>query len=109
MTSARSRADPTVSTCDATAADLDRREPAELVRRLTLEQKVRLLTGADFWTLYGIDDIGLRPLVVSDGPVGVPGRVAGREAALGQHAVAHRSPRRGTRRRLDGWASCSGQ
>ena len=27
-----------------------------LVTRLTLEQKVRLLTGADFWALY--DEIG---------------------------------------------------
>ncbi len=55
------------------AQSLDRREPAELVQRLTLEQKVRLLTGADFWGLHPMDEVGLRRLVVSDGPVGVRG------------------------------------
>src|SRR3954463_78654 len=37
---------------------------------LTLEQKVRLLTGADFWSLYPEPAVGLRRLVVSDGPAG---------------------------------------
>jgi len=44
-----------------------------LVARLSLEQKVRLLTGADSWRLYAEQDIGLRPMVVSDGPAGVRG------------------------------------
>ena len=44
-----------------------------LLNALSLEQKVRLLTGADSWSLHGIDSIGLRPLVVSDGPAGVRG------------------------------------
>ncbi len=55
------------------AQSLGRREPAELVQRLTLEQKVRLLTGADFWGLHPMEEVGLRRLVVSDGPVGVRG------------------------------------
>jgi beta-glucosidase len=42
--------------------------------RLTLEQKVRLLTGADFWTLHPEPVVGLRRLVVSDGPAGVRGQ-----------------------------------
>ena len=41
--------------------------------RLTLEQKVRLLTGADSWALHGERAVGLRPIVMSDGPVGVRG------------------------------------
>ena len=48
----------------------------ELRRRLallTLEEKVRLLTGADFWTLHPLPKIGLAPLVMSDGPSGVRG------------------------------------
>ena len=45
----------------------------ERVARLSLEQKVRLLTGADFWSLYAEPAIGLRRLVVSDGPAGVRG------------------------------------
>ena len=44
-----------------------------LAARLSLEQKVRLLTGADSWRLYAEEDIGLRPIVVSDGPAGVRG------------------------------------
>jgi len=44
-----------------------------LVARLTLEQKVRLLTGADSWALHGESAVGLRPLLTSDGPAGVRG------------------------------------
>ncbi|MDQ6772217.1 MAG: glycoside hydrolase family 3 C-terminal domain-containing protein [Candidatus Dormibacteraeota bacterium] len=40
---------------------------------LSLPQKVRLLTGADFWSLYPEPAAGLERLVVSDGPAGVRG------------------------------------
>ena len=46
-----------------------------LVTRLTLEQKVRLLTGADFWALYDEPTVGLRRMVTSDGPAGVRGEL----------------------------------
>ena len=49
--------------------------PAELTRRLTLEQKVRLLTGADFWALQDEPAVGLRRIVTSDGPAGVRGEL----------------------------------
>jgi beta-glucosidase len=49
-------------------------DESSLVARLDLEQKVRLLTGRDSWVLYGEPAIGLRQLVVSDGPAGVRGR-----------------------------------
>ncbi len=45
----------------------------ERLAALTLEQKVRLLTGADFWSLYPEPAAGLRRLVLSDGPAGVRG------------------------------------
>src|SRR5262249_48325593 len=45
-----------------------------LLARLDLEAKVRLLTGASAWTTYGADSIGLRPIVMSDGPAGVRGQ-----------------------------------
>ena len=48
-------------------------EQSGLVARLSLEQKVRLLTGADAWVLQGARTIGLRPMVLSDGPAGVRG------------------------------------
>jgi beta-glucosidase len=50
-----------------------RGDDAGLVARLTLEQKVRLLTGADSWLLNGESAVGLRPMVLSDGPAGVRG------------------------------------
>jgi beta-glucosidase len=49
---------------------------AEVVGRLaqlSLEQKVRLMTGADIWALHPIPEIGLRRLLTSDGPAGVRG------------------------------------
>ncbi|MGA8360868.1 MAG: glycoside hydrolase family 3 C-terminal domain-containing protein [Candidatus Dormiibacterota bacterium] len=51
-----------------------RGDESRLLARLSLEQKVRLLTGADAWTLYAINAVGLRSMVVSDGPSGVRGR-----------------------------------
>jgi beta-glucosidase len=46
---------------------------ADLIGKLSLEQKVRLLAGADLWSLYPEPALGLRRLVVSDGPAGVRG------------------------------------
>ena len=43
------------------------------LQALSLEQKVRLLTGADAWTLHAEPAIGLRRIVTSDGPAGVRG------------------------------------
>jgi beta-glucosidase len=54
----------------ATEGELRRR-----VAALSLEQKVRLLTGNTFWALYAESDVGLRPVVTSDGPAGVRGIV----------------------------------
>src|SRR3954452_23486861 len=45
----------------------------ERLAALSLEQKVRLLTGADFWALHAEPAAGLRRLVTSDGPAGVRG------------------------------------
>jgi beta-glucosidase len=47
----------------------------ELVGRLTLEEQVHLLTGRDYWTTWPIEKIGLRRILVSDGPSGVRGEV----------------------------------
>ena len=51
-----------------------RGDESSLLARLSLEQKVRLLTGADAWSLYAINAVGLRSMIVSDGPSGVRGR-----------------------------------
>jgi beta-glucosidase len=44
-----------------------------LVARLSLAEKVRLLTGADSWRTHDCPAIGLRSMVTSDGPSGVRG------------------------------------
>jgi beta-glucosidase len=48
-------------------------EIAGRLAQLTLEQRVRLMSGADIWALHPIPEIGLRRLVTSDGPAGVRG------------------------------------
>ena len=52
---------------------VDERELTARVETLTTEQKIRLLTGADFWSLHAEPAVGLRRVVVSDGPAGVRG------------------------------------
>lgn len=56
-----------------TASPVDETDLLVRLAALTLEQKVRLMTGVDFWGLYPEPAVGLRRLVVSDGPVGVRG------------------------------------
>ncbi|MGW5119822.1 glycoside hydrolase family 3 protein [Streptomyces noursei] len=41
---------------------------------LDLDTKARLLSGQDMWSLPAVPAIGLRSLVMSDGPIGVRGR-----------------------------------
>ncbi|MCP2031161.1 beta-glucosidase [Okibacterium sp. HSC-33S16] len=47
----------------------------DLLEQLSLEEKVLLLTGHDFWATWPIEKIGLRRILVSDGPSGVRGEV----------------------------------
>ena len=51
----------------------DEAELTARLRRLSLEQKVRLLTGADVWGMHAEPVIGLRRMVTSDGPAGIRG------------------------------------
>src|SRR3954454_1018711 len=48
-------------------------EIEDVIEQLDLEEKVSLLAGQDFWSLPPIEKIGLRSLVMSDGPIGVRG------------------------------------
>ena len=43
----------------------------ELLSKMTLEEKVSLLSGKDFWHLRGNDRLGLPELMITDGPHGL--------------------------------------
>ena len=43
----------------------------ELLKELTLEEKAGLLSGKDFWCLKGIDRLGLKSIMITDGPHGL--------------------------------------
>ena len=45
----------------------------ELTAKLSLEEKVAFLTGFDFWNTVPNETIGLRKMLLSDGPAGVRG------------------------------------
>ncbi|WTI13879.1 glycoside hydrolase family 3 C-terminal domain-containing protein [Streptomyces sp. NBC_00820] len=63
-----------VDTGKPSAADEAREAVVEAaLRRLDLDAKTRLLAGQDTWSLPALSEIGLRSLVMSDGPIGVRG------------------------------------
>ncbi len=64
-----------------------------LLDQLTVEEKVQLLTGRDFWTTWPIEKIGLRRILMSDGPSGVRGEVWDERDPVAQPAVRHRAVR----------------
>lgn len=59
--------------------DVDEKEQNKtiesLLGELSLEEKVLLLTGQDFWSTWPLEKIELRSMVLSDGPSGVRGPV----------------------------------
>jgi beta-glucosidase len=63
-----------VTPSPASGAALEARIDA-LLARLDPERKVRLLTGASAWTTHDEPAVGLRAMVLSDGPAGVRGQV----------------------------------
>ncbi|QKV95144.1 glycoside hydrolase family 3 C-terminal domain-containing protein [Streptomyces sp. NA02950] len=71
----RAVADPTTVTTDsADSADTSTRAAVEkALGRLDLDTKARLLSGQDSWSLPAVPHIGLRSVVMSDGPIGVRG------------------------------------
>jgi beta-glucosidase len=54
-----------------------------------LKPRSKLLTGAAAFSLHGNDEIGLRPMIFSDGPTGVRGSefVGGKKVALFPNAT----------------------
>ncbi|MFH8620822.1 beta-glucosidase [Streptomyces vietnamensis] len=57
-----------------TSADVVRNTVVEAaLGKLDLDAKTRLLAGQDMWSLPALPEIGLKSLVMSDGPIGVRG------------------------------------
>lgn len=54
------------------------------IRSLDLKRKIKLLSGAKMFSLWGEESIGLKEIIMSDGPTGVRGEevVGGRESCL---------------------------
>ncbi|WP_030777942.1 beta-glucosidase H [Streptomyces sp. NRRL S-920] len=66
---------PTETTATETT-DADRAREAVVeaaLGKLGPHAKARLLGGRDMWSLHALPEIGLKPLVMSDGPIGVRG------------------------------------
>jgi beta-glucosidase len=70
------------------AHDIEEQQIDELLGKLTLREKVALLSGADAWRTVPIERLGLPALTVSDGPHGVranrveAGRISGLSTAF---------------------------
>ena len=75
MTAGPAHTEHPTSTVDGVPPMAGTRAPAEqaLLAALSVPDKVRLLTGAANWRTHGVPAIGLRPMIVSDGPSGVRG------------------------------------
>lgn len=46
-------------------------EPKEILKQLTLEEKIGMIHGAELFATAGVERLGIPPLVMSDGPMGV--------------------------------------
>jgi beta-glucosidase len=75
MTAGPAHTEHPTSTVDGVPPTAGTRTPTEraLLAALSVPDKVRLLTGAANWRTHGAPAIGLRPMIVSDGPSGVRG------------------------------------
>jgi beta-glucosidase len=75
MTTGPAPAQHPTSSVDGAQPASGARAPAEqaLLAALSIHDKVRLLTGAANWRTHGSPAVGLRPMIVSDGPSGVRG------------------------------------
>lgn len=48
-----------------------RQEAQAIVAKMTTQQKAQFVSGADFWHLESLPDLGVKPAMVSDGPSGL--------------------------------------
>ncbi|HWZ18627.1 MAG TPA: glycoside hydrolase family 3 C-terminal domain-containing protein [Ktedonobacteraceae bacterium] len=60
----------------------------ELMSKMTLEEKIALTIGKDFWSTNGIEQLGIAPIALNDGPHGVRKPAASTEIGLGSSFAA---------------------
>jgi beta-glucosidase len=65
-----------------------RSQIAELLAQMTLEEKIALTIGRDFWTTNGVERLGIAPITLTDGPHGVRKAPSGGELGLGNSYAA---------------------
>ena len=61
---------------------------AKLLRELTLEEKIALTIGHDFWSTNGVERLNIQPINLNDGPHGVRKPPTGGELGLGNSIPA---------------------
>ncbi len=61
-------------------------EAADLVGQMTLQEKTGLMSGRGFWTLKSVERLGLKQIMVSDGPHGLR-----KQAAKADHVGLNKS------------------
>lgn len=59
---------------------MEREKLLELISQMTLEEKVGMCSGADFWHLKGVERLGIPSVMVTDGPHGLR-----KQAEAGDH------------------------
>jgi beta-glucosidase len=58
---------------DSHSTMMDTFEVEDVLKKLSLAEKISLLSGADNWHLHGIERLGIPPIRTSDGPNGIRG------------------------------------
>ena len=60
----------------------------ELISNMTLEEKIALTIGKDFWSTNGVERLGIAPVALNDGPHGVRKPGASSEIGIGSSFAA---------------------
>lgn len=61
---------------------------AKLIGQMTLEEKIGLTIGRDFWTTNGVERLGIVPIALNDGPHGVRKAASGHDVGIGNSIPA---------------------
>ena len=60
----------------------------ELISKMTLEEKIALTIGRDFWSTNGVERLGIAPIALNDGPHGIRKPATGSDLGIGNSLPA---------------------